>query len=48
MSLFKRFVPFKKELQVYLEQTKKAFDETHNHVVSRRITGFLRDFDNQR
>lgn len=48
MSLFSKYVPFKLELERYIEHCKTVFDEIGDRASSRLVEGLIKDIGNQR
>lgn len=48
MSLFEKYVPFKRELESYIANCRKVFEEIGDSSSASLVDGFIRDFDKQR
>lgn len=48
MSLFSKFVPFKEQLERYVERSRQIFEEVGDKASARLVDGFVRDLDRQR
>jgi len=48
MSLFSNFVPFKDQLERYVESSRQIFEEVGDTASAKLVDGFIRDLDRQR
>ena len=48
MSLFSNFVPFKDQLESYVENSRQIFEEIGDKASAKLVDGFIRDLDRQR
>ena len=48
MSLFSKYIPFKIELEKYIEHCKKVFEQIGDAPSASLVDGFIKDLENQR